>query len=61
MRGSPAETETPIHWNLIGHSTTTPLPVLMYFTTLPPPSSHRAVIPTWTEEEGGGVRVCMTK
>jgi len=50
MQGSAAETETSIHWNLIGCSMTTLLPVLMSCTTLPPPSSHCAVIPTWREE-----------
>jgi len=48
---SPGEIKTPTHWNLIGRSVTTLLPVQSLSSILPPPSSYYAFIPAkknWT-------------
>jgi hypothetical protein len=41
----PIEIETPTHWNLIGCSVTTLLPVQLLNSILPPPPSYYAFIP----------------
>jgi hypothetical protein len=43
--GSLVETETPTHWNLIGHSMTAPPLESSPSSILPPPSSHYAFVP----------------
>jgi hypothetical protein len=45
LHGSPAEIQTPAHWNLISCSTTAPPPVVSPSSILRPPSSHCAFIP----------------
>ena len=44
-QGSPAENQSPAHWNLTGRRMIAPSPLLSPSSTLPPPSSHFNFIP----------------
>jgi hypothetical protein len=46
IQGSSVEIQTPTDWNLISHSMTALLPVLVLSNILLPTSSHSAFIPT---------------
>jgi hypothetical protein len=54
IQGSPAEIQTPAHWNLIGHSMTAPPPVLS------PSSILRLIVLSIPQGKIGAVFITVT-